>query len=50
VLSSPFPKFVLTGLLSGQDPDLAEQLLALVEDRPDLVAAQVRAWMRDGDE
>jgi hypothetical protein len=51
----PFPKFDLTGLLLNTnevlvDPDLAERLLTLVEDRPDLVAAQVRVWLRDDDE
>ena len=47
--SSPFPKFVLTSLLAGVNPEIAERLLTLVEERPDLVAAQVRAWLKDDD-
>jgi hypothetical protein len=51
--SSPFPKYVLTALLADNSlvvpPELAERLLTLVEERPDLVAAQVRAWLKDAD-
>jgi flagellar biosynthesis/type III secretory pathway M-ring protein FliF/YscJ len=32
------------------DAELAERLLSLVEDRPDLVAAQVRAWLQESDD
>jgi hypothetical protein len=47
--SSPFPKFALTSLLAGVNPALAERLLTLVEERPDLVAAQVRVWLKGDD-